>query len=313
MSVHNTWKILKQSFSDFVSDNILKLSASLAFSTVFALPGLLIIIIWISDFFYGREAVEGGVYKQIAGFVGHNAAVDIQTMIKNATLSGDSSFATIVGLIALIIGATSVFSEIQDSINFIWRLKAKPRRGRGWLTLIINRLLSFSMVVGLGFILLVSLVINGAMDLLINHLLQRFQDLTVIVAYSINLIVTFFITAFVFGLIFKVLPDAKVKWKHVRIGAFTTAIFFFGGKFLISFYLGHNRMTSAYGAAGSVIVILLWVYYSSMILYFGAVFTRVYAVCKGSRIYPNQYAVWVEQVEVQTKQPLTETTDVKHQ
>jgi membrane protein len=313
MSVKNTWKILKQSFSDFAGDNILKLSGSLAFSTIFALPGLLIIILWISDFFYGSKAVEGGIYKQIEGFVGHTAAVDIQSMIRTATLAGDSGFATVIGLLALIIGATSVFSEIQDSINYIWRLKAKPRKGKGWLTLILNRLLSFSMVIGLGFILLVSLAINGAMDILIDNLLQRFPDITVIVAYIINLVLTFFITALVFGMIFKVLPDAKVEWKHVRVGAFTTAVFFMLGKFLISYYLGHNRMSSAYGAAGSVIVILLWVYYSSMILYYGAVFTRVYAVCAGTRIYPSQYAVWVEQVEVQTKQPLTENTDVKHQ
>ena len=298
--------MLKQTFSEFFDDNVLKLSGSLAFSTVFALPGLLIIIIWVSDFFYGRDAIEGSVYGQIENFVGHTAALDIQQTIRNSTLSGEGNFATIVGLVALIIGATSVFSEIQDSINTIWRLKAKPKRGRGWLRLIINRLLSFSMIISLGFIMLVSLVINGALDFFINQLLKNFPDATVIVAYIINIIVTFFITAFIFGIIFKVLPDAKIKWKHVRIGAFTTAFLFMAGKFLISYYLGHNRMTSAYGTAGTVIVILLWVYYSSMILYFGAVFTRVYAACTGSAIYPNQYAVWVEHVEVQSKKPLQE-------
>lgn len=311
MSTGKAWKIVKNSFSEFIDDNVLKLSGSLAFSTVFALPGLLIIIIWVSDFFYGREAIEGTVFSQIEGFVGPTAALDIQQIIRNATLSNEGSFATIVGLVALVVGATSVFSEIQDSINFIWRLKAKPKKGKGWLRLIINRLLSFSMIISLGFILLVSLVINGVLDLIITNLLKQFPDATVIVGYIANLVITYLITSFIFGIIFKLLPDAKVEWKHVRIGAFVTAFLFMGGKFLISYYLGHNRMTSAYGAAGTVIVILLWVYCSSMILYFGAVFTKVYATCTGSRIYPNQYAVWVEHVEVTSKQPLSETTTTK--
>ncbi|HEY5772533.1 MAG TPA: YihY/virulence factor BrkB family protein, partial [Chitinophagaceae bacterium] len=198
---------------------------------------------------------------------------------------------------------------IQDSINLIWKLKSKPKKGRAWLRLIINRLLSFSIIVSLGFILLVSLVINGAMDLLLNHLLQKFPDVTVVAVYIVNLLLTFFITAFIFGIIFKVLPDAKIEWKHVRVGAFTTAFFFMGGKFLISYYLGHSQMTTAYGTTGSIIIVLLWVYFSSMILYFGAAFTREYAIEMGSNIYPNRYAVWVERVEVASRQPLPKTTD----
>jgi len=312
MAPKRTWNILKRSFSDFFDNNVLKLSASLAFSTIFSLPGLLIIVIWFSNLFYRREVVEGSLYDQIGKFIGKDAAASIQEAMRNSVQTGGSHLATIVGFAALIIGATSVFGEIQDSINLIWRLKAKPRKGTGWLRLIINRLLSFSMIVSLGFILLVSLVINGAMDLLINRLLQKFPDLTVIVVYGLNLIITFLITAFIFGLIFKVLPDAHIKWKHVRTGAFTTAVFFMLGKFLISYYLGHSTMSSAYGTAGSVIVVLLWVYYSSMILYFGAAFTREYAIETGSQIYPNNYAVWVEQVEVVSKQPLSEEAQPNH-
>ena len=308
MAPKRTWNILKRSSSDFVADNVLKLSASLAFSTIFSLPGLLIIVIWFSNIFYRREVVEGSLYDQIAKFIGKDAAASIQETMKTSIHATGSHLATIVGFAALIIGATSVFGEIQDSINHIWKLKAKPRRGRGWLRLIINRLLSFSMIVSLGFILLVSLVINGAMDLIINRLLQHFPDVTVIIVYAVNLLLTFLITAFIFGLIFKVLPDAHIEWKHVRVGAFATAVFFMVGKFLISYYLGHSTMSSAYGTAGSVIVVLLWVYYSSMILYFGAIFTREYAIETGSRIYPNNYAVWVEQVEVVSKQPLSVET-----
>lgn len=309
MPVKSIWNIIKQSVSDFIDNRVLKLSAALAYYTIFSLPGLVIIIIWVTDIFYGKQAVEGTVYGQIEGLVGKDAAIQIQETIRNATLSSDSHLATIVGLATLIIGATSVFGEIQDSINLVWKLKAKPKKGRGWLKLIINRLLSFSIIISLGFLLLVSLIVNGVMDAIIGKLTASFPDTQVMLAYIFNLIFTFLVTAFLFGLIFKVLPDARIKWKHVRAGAFTTALLFMGGKFLISYYLGQSKMSSAYGAAGSIIVMLLWVYYSSIILYFGAVFTRVYAIHTGSRIYPSQYAVWIEQVEVENKEALPTVTE----
>jgi len=298
------WNSIKMAFADFFSNKVLKLSAALAYYTVFSLPGLLIIIIWVSDIFLGEAAVRGSVYKQIAAFVGPDAALQIQETIRNATLSAESNFATIVGITTLVIGATSVFGEIQDSINQIWHLKAKPRKGMGLLKMVINRLLSFSIIVTLGFLLLVSLIVNGVLDLLIDRLTQAFPQTEVVIVYVMNMLLTFGITSFLFGLIFKVLPDARIQWKHVRAGAFTTAALFMIGRFLIAYYLGTSKMSSAYGAAGSIIVVLLWVYYSAAILYFGAAFTRAYAVESGSRIYPNNYAVWVEQVEVQSEKDL---------
>lgn len=146
------------------------------------------------------------------------------------------------------------------------------------------------------------------MDALIGRLTRVFPETQVILVYSLNLVITYLMTSFLFGLIFKVLPDARIEWKHVRAGAFATALLFMAGKFLISYYLGHSRMSSAYGAAGSIIVILLWVYYSAIILYFGAAFTRGYAICTGSHIYPSKYAVWVEQVEIQTKKDIQQTS-----
>lgn len=296
--------MFKQTVSDFIGLRILKLSAALAYYTIFSLPGLIILIIWVSDIFYGHEAVEGSVYGQIESLVGKEAALQIQDTIRNATLSSDSNWATIIGVITLIIGATSVFGEIQDSINLIWRLKAKPKKGRGLIKLIVNRLLSFSMIITLGFLLLVSLLINTMMDFLINRLTQVFPQIEVLVAYIFNLVLTFFITSLLFGIIFKVLPDARIKWRHVRAGAFTTALLFMAGKFLIGYYLGHSKMSSAYGAAGSIIIVLVWVYYSAAILYFGAAYTRVYAIQNGSHIYPNNYAVWVEQVEVESEKSI---------
>ena len=305
------WAIIKKSFSDFIDNKVLKLSAALAFYTIFSLPAMLIIIISISDIFYGRDAVEGTLYHQISGFVGTDAALQIQHTIRNAAISQNSTFATIVGIITLIIGATSVFSEIQDSINHIWKLKAKPRKGKNILKMLINRLLSFSLVVGLSFILLVSLMINGLMDLLIHRLTDMFPELTVIMVYIFNLLLSFAITSLLFGMIFKVLPDARIQWKHVRIGAFTTAALFMAGKFLIGYYLGHSELSSTYGTAGSAIVLLLWVYYSAMILYFGAVFTHVYAAHTGSRIYPDEYAVWVQEIEVESEKSILQQPETK--
>ncbi len=311
MSIRDAWKITKHSAKDFFEGNFLKLSASLAFFTIFSLPGLLIIIIWVSDIFYGRAAIEGTVYNQIEGYVGHSAALDIQETIRTATQGTGNTLATVIGVIALIIGATSAFGEIQDSINQIWRLKSKPKKGYGLIRILFNRLLSFSMIITLGFILLVSLLINGTMDIFLDNLMEKFPQLTVVLVYILNIITTFIITAFIFAAIFKVLPDARIKWKHVRIGACVTAVLFMLGKFVISYYLAQNKMTSAYGAAGSIIIILLWVYYSSIILYFGAAFTHAYVLHTGSRIYPNKHAVWVQQIEVESETSIQSQPETK--
>ena len=309
--IHKAWRILKRSFLDFLKERVFKLSAALSYYTLFSLPGLVIIVIWLGDLFYGHAAIEGSVYGEIANLVGKDAAIQIQDTIKNATLSSGNKFTAIVGVITLVIGATSVFGEIQDSINLIWRLKAKPRKG--WVKLLVNRLLSFSIIISLGFLLLVSLIANGLMDALINRLTILFPETEVIAVYITNIVITFIITSLLFGIIFKVLPDAKIQWRNVRVGAFTTALLFMGGKFLISYYLGRSTMTSAYGAAGSVIVILLWVYYSALILYFGAIFTRVYAVETGSHIYPDKYAVWIKEVEVESEKSIQKQPDDKKQ
>lgn len=289
--------LLKDTFRGFNDDNVFKLSGSLAYFTVFSIGPMLIVIIFFADLFYGREAVEGTVYGQIKGFVGAPAAEQIQQIIKSATLSGKSTITAIVGFLTLLVGATTVFAEIQDSVNIIWNLKAKPKNG--WLKIVLNRLISFSVVVGLGFILLVSLIINGLIEGLMDRLQARFPDLTVIIVYIINLLITFIVITGLFTVIFKVLPDAKIKWKDVMVGAMTTAILFMLGKFGITFYIGSTNVGTTYGAAGSFVVLLVWVYYSSLILYFGAEFTKAYAAHFGSRIYPSQYAVWVKNVEVE--------------
>ena len=297
LSLKGVWQLLKEAIYGFNENHVFKLSGSLAYFTVFSIGPMLIVIIFLADLFYGREAVEGTIYGEIKSFVGPEVAVQIQEIIKNATISGRGTVTAIIGFITLIIGTTTVFAEIQDSINFIWNLKTKPEKG--WIKIILNRLLSFSIVVGLAFLLLVSLIINGIMEAFGDHLATVFPDMAITVLYIINLILTFIVITFLFGIIYKVLPDAKIKWKDVMIGAIVTALLFMLGKFGITYYIGSSNIESTYGAAGSLIILLLWVYYSAIILYFGAEFTKAYAVHFGTRIYPSSYAVWIKHIDIE--------------
>ncbi len=299
--IKHWWGLFKCAVSDFMDDKVLKLSASLAYSTVFSIAPMLIIVLYFSDIFLGREALEGDLYGQLRGLMGPAAAQQVQEIVRNSTLSRDFGWSTIIGFVTLIIGATGVFSEIQDSINLIWRLKAKPKKGTGIVKILLTRLLSFSMVISLGFVMVVSLVIHGIIEVLIGRLTEAFPDVAVVVVYIINLVVTFATITALFAVIFKVLPDARVKWGHVWVGAITTAVLFMLGKAAIGVYLGNSNISSTYGAAGSIVILLVWVYYSAAILYFGAEFTRQYVQHRGARIYPNDYAVWVEQVEMESK------------
>jgi len=295
ITLNVAWKILKDTFNSFLEDRALKLSASLSYYTVFSLAPLLLLMISLAGVFFGREAIQGQIFGEINGLIGNEAASQIQEIIRNMELSGKTSIALIIGGITLIIGATSVFGEIQDSINIIWRVKAKPKRG--WIKILKDRLLSSSLIVGLGFLLIVSLIVNGLLVALGEWLKHYFPDVTIIIFQIGNVLISFLVIMTLFGVIFKVLPDAKIAWKDVKAGAFFTACLFLLGRFLIGFYIDATSTGSAYGAAGSLIVILVWVYYTAAILYFGAEFTRVYAEYIGARIEPADFAVYVEQLE----------------
>ncbi len=291
------WEVLKNSFKGFSDDKVTKLSASLAYYTVFSLGPLLIMIIFLCSIFFGREAVEGTIYGQIQGFVGHDAALQLQQIIKNAAISNEGNVAAVIGIITLLIGATTIFADIQDSINSIWGLKVKPKAG--WFKLVKTRLLSFGVICSLGFLLLVSLGVTTLVEALTNRLKNYFPEVTVVLFYILNLVITFAVITTLFGVIFKVLPDAKIKWKDVLAGAIATALLFMLGKFAISFYISKSDVGSTYGTAGSLVVLLVWIYYSSIILYFGAEFTKAYAIKYGGEIHPNQYAVISQTIEVE--------------
>jgi membrane protein len=291
------WKVIVATFMGFVNDNGLKLSASLAYYTVFSIAPLIILVISISSLVLRHYAFNDALYDQMREFVGSQATTQIQEVVKNLQLSGKTGTALISGIAILLIGASSMFVEIQDSLNIIWRVKAKPKKG--WVKLLENRFLSFSLIISLGFLLLVSLIVNIAVKALSTKLEHFLPYLTVTIFDLINVAITLLVIAVLFGIIFKFLPDVKIKWKDVRAGAIFTALLFMLGQYLIGLYIQYTAQASAYGAAGSLIVILVWIYYTSAILYIGAEFTQVYAEAMGSSIEPAEYAVHVEQTEVE--------------
>jgi len=292
-------KMGKEIYENFFADRVLKLSAALAYYTVFALPALLLLIISITGYFFGREAMEGKVFGQINDIVGDKAALQIQEAIQNIHLSQNTKLATIISVITLVLSASGIFGEIQDSINLIWGLKVKPRKGI--IKMIINRLISFSLVLSIGFVLLVSLVVNGILAVVSNSFHRFLPGINIDVLLIFDYVLQFVVITLLFTVIFKVLPDAKIKWKDVSRGAVVTALLFLIGKFVLGYTLSRNTSITTYGAAGSLILILLWVYYSSIILYIGAEFTQSYATRFGSRIEPNRYAAWVNDSPADTE------------
>lgn len=291
------WNVLKASFAGFGEHKVTKISGSLAYYTVFSMAPLLIVIISLCGIFLKKDAAEGKVFDALKGFLGSDTAASLQEMIKSAAIGDKGTIAFIIGIATLLIGATSIFADIQDSINTIWGIKPKPKRA--WLKMLQNRFLSFSVIISLGFLLLVSLGVTAVLDGFSDRLQARFADVSVVIFYILNTVITLCVVSTIFGVIFKVLPDANIKWKDVISGAIVTAVLFMVGKFGISFYIGQSNVGSTYGAAGSLVVVLLWTYYSSIILYFGAEFTKAYAVAYGSEIHPNHYAVTMKEVEVE--------------
>jgi membrane protein len=255
----NILKFIKEFFHEFKLNRVPKLAAALAFYTILSLPALLLIVMRLSDVFYGHQAVEGKIYEGLVDLIGSQGASQVQQAVQTVSVSADNYFAMIVGIITLFFGATGIFVEIQDSINHVWHIRAKPRKGRGILKMLLNRILSFSMIAVLAFLLLVSLIANSLMDILLEKLYTSFPHMEIVLVYIFNMVIAFLVTAFLILVIFKVLPDARLHWKDVRVGVVVTTLVFMAGKFLISYYLGRNKLSSAYGAAGSLIILLFWV------------------------------------------------------
>ncbi len=289
------WHVLREAFASFLDDHGMKLGAALSYYTIFSIGPVLIIVISLAGVFFGKEAVEGRVYEELKAFIGGDAAYQVQIIIRNVEQSQLTTSGAVVGLVMLVVGATGVFTEIQDSINFVWSVRPKPKKG--WLKLILNRLISFSLLVSMSFILLVSLAVHALVDLLHESLMHLFGQSTVYILFGVNYVLLFVVITTLFAIIFKVLPDAKIHWFDAFVGAAFTAVLFLVGKFLIGFYITQSNVDVTFGAAASVIVLLIWVYYSSVILYFGAEFTKAYTLRLGHGIVPEKTAVFIVKQE----------------
>jgi membrane protein len=301
MFLKEAWAVLKQTGQEWVEDNAARLGAALAFYSVLSLAPLLVIVIAIAAAVFGEEAARGEVVAQIEGMVGREGAQAIQDMIAHAQKPAAGTVATVLGVAVLLFGASGVFGQLQDALNTIWEVR--PKSGRGVWGVVKDRFFSFAMVLGTGFLLLVSLTVSAVLHALGEYLAGLMPGLES-VWLVVNFLISFGVITLLFALIFKLVPDVKIAWKDVWVGAVLTALLFTAGKFLLGLYLGRGSVSSAYGAAGSLVVLVVWIYYSAQILFFGAEFTQVYAKRYGSQITPSENAEPVTE-EARAQQGMT--------
>lgn len=285
------WSMLRETFNEWMDVNAPRLGASLAYYTVFSIAPLLLIAIAVAGQVFGEQAARGEIYTEIEGMVGPTGASAVEGMLKQSNNAEGQTLGTLFGVVLLLIGASGVFVELQDALNTIWRVKTKP--GAGLMAMIRARFLSFAVVVSTGFILLVSLIASAALAGLSKFWTPDAVAGGTFLWQGVNWLVSIGFITVLFALLFKVMPDVKIAWRDVWVGAAVTAVLFTLGKYLIGLYLGQSSVTSPFGAAGSLAVLLIWVYYSSQLILFGAEFTRVYALHRGARVVPTANAVLI--------------------
>ena len=284
--MRGAFDLIKQTVKEWSEDKVPRLGAALAYYTMFAMAPLLIIAIAIAGFVFGEEAARGRVTSELGSLINDDAAAMVEELILSARRPAAGIVATIVGVVTLLLGASGVIGQLKDSLNTIWEVAPKP--GRGILGLLKDRFLSLGLVLGIGFLLLTSLVLSAVLDAVSEF---AFGDDAGTALQVLNFIVSFVVITLLFAVIYKVLPDVKIAWRDVWIGAVVTAFLFNVGKFLIGQYLSRSTTASVFGAAGSLILVLLWIYYSSQILFFGAEFTQVYANRFGTKLEPAEGAI----------------------
>ena len=279
--------MLKRALAGWWGDNVPRLGASLAYYTLFALAPILVIAIGVAGLVFGRDAVRGEIVGQIEGLVGRQGAEAVQAMLEGVARPSSNILATVIGAVTAFLGATGAFIELQTALNAIWRVKPKP--GVSIKAFLLERLISFGLVVGVGFLLLVSLIVSAAISALNGYLGAAFPALAAVWQAS-NVLVSLGVVTLLFAMVYKVLPDVELRWRDVWVGSLVTAGFFSIGKQLIGLYLGTSSIASAYGAAGSVVVLLIWVYYSAQIVLLGAEFTRFYVEHFRGKPPPEKHA-----------------------
>jgi membrane protein len=306
MNAKAIWPLLKETYNEWSEDKAPRLGAALAYYTVFSIAPILVIAMAVAGWVFGNQASQSYVQQEVAATFGSDSGKAIQTMVEHANKGNTSVIATILGVIVLLFGASGVFGQLQDALNTVWKVEPKP--GRGIWGIIKDRFLSFTMVLGICFLLLVSLAVSAVLAALGTY--TQALPGGAVLWEGVNSLVSFLVITLLFAMMYRFLPDAKIAWGDVWLGAAVTAVLFTLGKFLIGLYLGTSGVASAYGAVGSLVVLLLWVYYSSQIFLFGAEFTRVYANRFGSRVVPAENAVSVTE-EQRARQGMASTERVK--
>ena len=280
--------LFKITFNEWLDKDPFRQSAVIAYYAIFSIPGLLVLIIAIAGYFFGQEVVNQNLIAQISDTIGSETALQIQEVLSKSTTEKSTAWGSLIGITILLVGATGVFVELQKTLNLIWNVKVKPQNGV-WL-IIKARLFSFGLILAIAFLLTISLVISTALVAVSNYIQFESTQLMMTIYSILNFIISLSVISALFAMIFKILPDAKIQWKHVWLGSLVTGILFTIGKMALAYYFGKAEPASVYGAAGSIILILLWVSYSSMILFFGAEFTAAFAKMYSGKIPPTALA-----------------------
>lgn len=288
LHLSDLWSITKKTFSAWNAADPFRQSAVIAYYAIFSIPALLVIIITLAGFAFGREAVQGEISNQIGMAIGESTAKQVEEMIAKAGEQKNSIWATIISVITLILGSTGVFAQLQVSLNQIWEVKVVAKKK--WLKSIKDRLFSFGLILSIGFLMLISLLLSAGLSAFSEWIKVHMPDFMLFLFRLLNFILSFGITSVLFGLMFRILPDARIRWKDVIIGSIVTSLLFVLGKFALGIYFGKANPGSTYGAAGSIVLLMLWVSYSCMILFFGAEFTKQFAVHFGRKIEPTKDA-----------------------
>lgn len=287
------WDTLKETFTEWNNSDASKDSASLAYYAIFSIPGLLIIIIWIAGNFFGQEAIQGEISNQINDLMGEESAKSIEEMIASALIDKQNIFMKIVGVFSLVFGATTIFFQLQKSLNSLWDVEAAPKKAL--VKFFLDRANSLGMILVIGFLLMITMLLSTVISLFNNFITIQLGLETYILMEVVNYVIGFLIVVLVFAFMFKVLPDVQISWRSVWTGAILTAVLFTLGKFLLSLYFAEFKPSSAFGKAGTVILMMMWINYSCMLIFFGAEFTKVYAQKRGYTIIPSTHAKWSAQ------------------
>ncbi len=293
-TINNFWEILKSTYKDWSARDLGTEAASLAYTAIFSIPGLLIIVIWLTGIFFGEEAVRGEITKFIGSMMGRDVGKSLEEMVVAGMVDKKNIIMKIIGIVTLVFGATSLFFQFQKSLNKLWDIVVTPKKA--WEKYLLDRANSLGMIIVIAFLMLITLLISSFIGLANDWVIHRFGLETLVLMNIINIVVGFLVTLFLFAAMFKILPDVELQWRSVWVGAAVTAALFTLGKYILTFYFETFNPSSAFGTAGTVILLLLWINYTCQIIFFGAEFTKVYAKKMGHQLQPSKHAKWSPQI-----------------